>query len=281
MHIPGFRGLSAFSVIKKSVKKFGDDDMLTYASALSYQVLFSVFPFVIFLIALLGFLELPDLFNWLRQQAQLLLPAEAMDQVDRVIKELQYPQGGLLSFGAIASLWIASSSIRAIMNALNGAYDVAESRPAWKLYPLSILYTLGTAAMLIVAAVLLMIGPEVMQWLAQQIGLEKFFVVLWTWLRLPVSLFVLMLAVAIVYYAAPNVRHPFQFISPGSMLAVTVWIVASLGFSFYVQNFADYSAMYGSIGTIIVLLLYFYISAAVLLFGAEVNAVVEREAPRP
>lgn len=281
MHISGFRGLSAFSVIKKSVKKFGDDDMLTYASALSYQVLFSVFPFVIFLIALLGFLELPDLFDWLRQQAELLLPTEAMDQVDRVIEEMQYPQGGLLSFGAIASLWIASSSIRAIMNALNGAYDVAESRPAWKLYPLSVLYTLGTAAMLIVAAVLLMIGPEVMQWLAQQIGLERFFVVLWTWLRLPVSLLVLMLAVAIVYYAAPNVRHPFQFISPGSMLAVTVWIGASLGFSFYVQNFADYSAMYGSIGTIIVLLLYFYISAAVLLFGAEVNAVVEREAPRP
>lgn len=279
MPVPGLRGLSAIEVAKKSVKDFLDDDMLTYASALSYQVLFSIFPFIIFLIALLGFLELSDLFEWLRQQAQLLLPPEAMDQVDRVIEELQYPQGGLLSFGAAASLWIASASIRATMNALNAAHGVKETRPAWKVYPLSIVYTLGMAAMLIAAAVLLMIGPEVMKWIAQQIGMEAMFVLLWTWLRIPVSIILVMLAVAVVYYVAPNVKRRFRLITPGSVLSVTVWIAASLGFSFYVQNFANYSAMYGSIGTIIVLLLYFFISAAVLLFGAEVNAVIERDAP--
>jgi membrane protein len=165
------------------------------------------------------------------------------------------------------------------MNALNKAYDVEEGRPWWKLYPLSVLYTVGIAAMLIAAAVLLVVGPEAVQWLAQQVGLEQLFVILWTWLRWPVVLFLLTLAVAVVYYVAPDVEQDFRFITPGAVLSVIVWIAASLAFDYYVRNFADYSVMYGSIGTIIVLLLYFFISGAVLLFGAEVNAVIEHHAP--
>lgn len=278
MRIPGFRGLKLGLVIRKTITDFFDDDMTTYASALAYQVLFSIFPFVIFLIALLGFLHLSDFFNWLRIQAQLVLPREAMPTVNQVIDELQQEKSGLLSFGVIVALWSASAAVRATMNALNVAYNVRESRPAWKLYPLSILYTLGLAALLIIAAALLTVGPQAMQWLAHWVGLEQLFVTLWAWLRWPAALFLLMLSVAMIYYAAPNVRHEFQFISPGALLAVPVWIAASVGFNYYVTNFGDYSAMYGSVGTIIVLLLFFFISAAVLLFGAELNAVVEQNA---
>ncbi len=169
--------------------------------------------------------------------------------------------------------------MRVTINALNVVYKVKEGRPFWKLYPLSILYTLCIAGMLIAAAILMVLGPQIMQWLAEQIGIEKFFVTLWTWLRLPVALILFMVAVAFVYYIAPDVEQKIRFITPGSILSVLVWILTSMGFGFYIQNFADYSAVYGSIGTVIVLMMYFYISAAVLLFGAEVNAVIEDQLP--
>jgi membrane protein len=275
MQIMGLNGISPLELIKKTVKNFLKDDMLTYASALAYQVFFSIFPFIIFLIALLGFLHLPEFFNWLREQAQLFLPQAAMDQVNQVIDTLEQPQGGLLSLGMIVALWTASAAVRATMNALNVAYNVEEGRPAWKLYPLSIVYTIGIAAMLIAAAAFMLVGPQAMQWLAQQIGFEQMFVTLWTWLRWPVVFILLTLAVAVVYYMAPDVQQTFRFITPGAILCVVVWILAALGFNYYVSNFADYNATYGSIGTIIILLFFFFISAAILLFGAEVNAVIE------
>lgn len=279
MRIWGLRGMSPVLLFKKALKDFLDDDMTTYASALSYQVFFSLFPFIIFLVALLGFLNLSSFFEWLREQAQLLLPAEAMDQVNQVIDGLQEPQGGLLSLGVIIAIWSASAAVRATMNALNVAYDISESRPAWKLYPLSILYTIGLAAMMILAAVLLVVGPQAIQWLAQWIGMEQIFVTLWAWLRWPAALFLLTLVVATVYYVAPDAKQEFRFITPGAAFAVIVWILASVGFNYYVSNFGDYNATYGSIGTIIVLLLYFFISAAVMLFGAEINATIEHYSP--
>jgi membrane protein len=281
MQIPGLRGIGVMEVTKKSVKEFFDDDMTTYAAALAYQVLFSIFPFIIFLVALLGFLHMPEFFDWLRQQAQVFIPAQAMEQVNQVIDQLQQPQSGLLSIGAVTALWVASAAVRALMNALNVAYDVEETRPAWKLYPLSILYTLGFAAMLILSAAMLMIGPQAMDRMAQQVGMEQLFVTLWAWLRWPISFILLILVAAIIYWAVPNLRQSFRFITPGSVLAILVWIAASLGFGYYVKNFADYGAMYGSLGAIVILLLYFYITAAVLLFGAEMNSVIERHAEDP
>lgn len=278
MQIPGLRGLGPVALIKESVKEFLDDDMMTYASALSYQVFFSIFPFIIFLIALLGFLHMPELFTWIREQAAYILPKEAMDEVNNVIDHIQQPQGGLLSFGMIFALWTASAAVRATMNALNAAYDVKEGRPAWKLYPMSILYTIGIATMLVAAGAMMLIGPQVVAWLAQQIGFEQFFVTLWAWLRWPVVVLLLMLAVAIVYYVAPDVEQSFTFITPGAVLCVLVWIAAAMAFNYYVRNFADYNATYGSIGTIIVLLSFFFISSVILLFGAEVNAVIEHHA---
>ena len=279
MSVLGLGGLGLGEVLKRSLKDFGADDMGTYAAALAYQVLFSLFPFIIFLVALLGFFDLPEFFEWLRQQAAAVLPAQAMDQVNEAINHIQQPRGGLLSFGIVAALWSASSGVRATMNALNVAYDVEEGRPAWKRFALSVLYTIGLAALLILATALMVVGPQAMQWLGDQVGLGGLVVTLWNWLRWPVAVLLLTLVVALIYYVAPDVEQTFTFITPGAVLAVLVWIAASLGFGLYVQNFADYSATYGSIGAIIVLLFYFYISSSVLLFGAEVNATIEHNAP--
>jgi membrane protein len=279
MRIRGLRGLGPVELLKKSIRDFFDDDMTTYAAALAYQVLFSIFPFIIFLIALLGFLRLSVFFDWLRAQMQLMLPEQAMQQVNLVISELQQPQSGLLSIGMVAALWTASAGVRAAMHALNVACDVKERRPAWKIYLLSILYTIGIAILLVLAAALLIVGPEAMQWLAHWVGLEQIVVLLWSVLRLPAAIFLMTAVVAIIYYVGPNVRQEFQLISPGAVISVLVWVGGSLAFDYYVRNFADYSAMYGSVGAIIVLLLYFYISAAVLLFGAELNAAIAQYGP--
>ncbi|ACO79448.1 Ribonuclease BN protein [Azotobacter vinelandii CA] len=279
MHLLDLRGMGPVEVLKCAVKDFMDDEMPTYASALAFQMLFSLFPFLLFLIALIGFLDLQKFFDWLQQQAALLLPAQAMDTVNSVIAQFQQERAGLFSLGIVAALWTASAGVRSTMQAMNKAYDVAESRPAWKRIPLSVLYTVGIALMLLSAAGLMLIGPEVMTWLAGWVGLEQLIVTLWTWLRWPVAILLLILVVAVIYYVAPDVEQRFRFITPGSVLAVLVWIATSLGFGFYVGNFGNYDATYGSVGAIIVMLLYFFISAAVLLFGAELNAVIEHRHP--
>ncbi|MCF6754352.1 YihY/virulence factor BrkB family protein [Pseudomonas stutzeri] len=269
------RGIGFGTLLKRTIKEFSNDDMSTYASALAYRALFSLFPFLLFLMALLGFLNLSEFFAWLREQAALALPAVAMEQVNPVIDQLQQQKSGLLSVGILVALWTASAGFRSLMNAMNRAYDVDEGRPSWKLMLLSLLYTIGTAVILLASAGLMIVGPQVMEWLADLVGLKETIVLLWAWLRWPVVVFLMMLLVAVLYYVTPDVEQEFRFITPGSVLAVIVWIAASVGFGIYVQNFADYNATYGSIGAIIVLLLYFYISAAVLLLGAELNAVIE------
>ena len=275
MIFPHMKRLPMGKVLVRTVKEFIDDEMSTYASALAYQMLFSLFPFLLFLIALIGFLHLPDFFSWLRLQSELVLPPQALEQVNPVIDQLQQSKGGLLSVGIVIALWTASAGVRLMMSAMNAAYDVVEERPVWKRIPLSVFYTIGIAIMLLAAAGLMVTGPQVMSWLASQIGIEEFIVTLWTILRWPLIIILMMVAVAVIYYVMPDVKQEFRFITPGSVLAVVVWIIASLGFGYYVKTFADYNAMYGSIGAIIVLLLYFYISAAVLLLGAEMNAVIE------
>ena len=273
MRIPGTRNLGFLELGKRSVKAYLEDDMMTYAAALAFRILFALFPFIIFLVALLGFLNIPGFFDWLLSQLEPVLPQQAMGTLEEVIGQVRdRGRGGLLSFGIIVALWSASIGVRSLMNGLNAAYDVEEERSAWKLYPLAIFYTIALAAMTIVAAGLTFIGPQAIKWLASQVGMAEAFATVWAWLRWPVTIFLLMLAVAIIYYFGPNVDQPFRFITPGSVLAVTVWIAASLGFSYYVSNFAEYGATYGSLGAAVVLLFYFYISAAVLLFGAEVNA---------
>lgn len=275
MAILDLHGVSTFSLIKNTFKNFVAHDMPTYAAALSYRALFALFPFLLFLIAMLSFLDLGNFFTWLRDQAALVLPPTALEVVDPVISDLQSGKNSVFSVAIVVAIIVASNGIRSLMNAMNKAYDVPESRPAWKLYPLSVLYTIGIAVILLVAAALMVVGPQWIEWLGNWVGLGELAVTLWAWLRWPAAVMLLMLVVAILYYLMPDVQQKFRYITPGSVVAVIIWIAASLGFGAYVRNFADYDAMYGGIGAVIVLLLFFYISSAVLLLGAELNATIE------
>ena len=263
----------------KAARELNDDDMLYYAAALSYQVFFSLFPFLFFLLALLGALNIPDFLDWLIEQGQAVLPGQVTGVVEQTVDQIRGQAQGssLLSLWIVITLWSASSAVRTTMHALNVAYDIAEERSAWKRYLLSILYTILLAVLIIAAVGLMVIGPELAEWLAQQIGLGSVFVVLWVWLRIPAAILLLTIVLALVYYLFPNVDQPFRLITPGAVLAVIVWLAASFGFSFYVNNFASYSAIYGSLGTVIVVLVYLYITATVVLFGAEVNEQIYYE----
>ncbi len=197
-------------------QEFSADDMMTYAAAVSYQVFFSLFPFVIFLLALLGFLDLRPVFDFLLDQARALMPRNAFSMVEGIIGQTQgQASGGIMSFGAILALWSASSAVRMTMHALNVAYDV-EDRPAWKKIPLSVLYALLLAALLIVAAGLMFFGPKLVEPVLQAVGLgpaTTLVLALWAWLRVPVAVLLIMLVVALnlipVSQCQPAVQVPY------------------------------------------------------------------------
>ena len=263
----------------KAAKEFNEGDGLYYAASLAFQVFFSLFPFIFFVLALLGSLNIPGFFDWLVEQAQGVLPEQpGTGVIEQSIEQVRsQAQSGLLSFSwLIVTLWSASYGVRTTMHALNVAYDV-EERPAWKEYTLSILYAILLAVLMIVALGPILIGSQMAEWLAQQIGISSAFVTLWGWLRIPAAALLLMAILALIYYLFPNADQPFRIITIGTVVAVIVWLGASLGFSFYVNYLASYSTLYGNLTAIIVLQLYIYISASIILFGAEVNEQIYRE----
>ena len=265
-----------FQAVKRGGKEFSDDDMATYAAAVSYQVFFSLFPFIIFLIALMGVLQLSSVFDFILNKSEAVMPGSAYSMVESVVENVQSSaSGGIMSVGVIVALWSASGGVRMMMHSMNVAYDV-EDRPGWKKFPLSVLYALLLAVLLIASATLLFMGPSLIQPIVSAVGLGSVFTTVWTYARIPVAVLLIMFAVALIYWLFPNYKQPFRFVTPGAVLAVVVWILASLAFSWYVANFSSYSATYGALASVIVLLLYFFISALILLFGAEINAETYR-----
>src|SRR5215218_9990115 len=267
-------------VSKRSITKFLRHYMSSWAAALAYHALFALVPFLVLLVALVWLLGIGNIFTqWLTDQtSSAALQGPTAEAVEQWIEQSENQTvGGWISIAIVSisiAVWSVSSGIRTLTRTLNTAYEVEETRPSWKRYGLSFFYALGLAIMVILATALLLIGPRVVERIVGLVGLEEMFISLWTWLRLPVALVLLMLSVSIVYWAVPNVNHPYRLVTPGAVLAVIVWVVASLGFSFYLGHFANYSVIYGSLGVAFALLLYFYISAAVLLMGAELNAAL-------
>lgn len=278
--ISGFKGLSPVGTVKQAYKEFNADDMSTHAAALTYRILLAIFPFLIFILTLLGALGLQEFFDRMLDEARRAFSADLYSQFETILTQVQSgANGGLLSFGLVIALWSAAGGVRSVMHALNIAYDVEEERSFVKKYLVSFGFTLGLAVILIAALVLMFLGPQSMEWLADQIGLGSVVVTLWTWLRIPIAILLMVVAVALIYYFFPNVDQKFKVVSPGSAIAVIGWILATVGFSFYLSNFANYNATYGSLAGIIILLFYFYISSSVLLLGAEVNAVIFKAHP--
>lgn len=267
-----------FALVKTVVENCVRNDMITYAAALAYFLFFSIFPFTLFLVAVLGFFDLSDLLTWIRREAQDVLTPEATRQLEELFRQLQQRRQALLSFGMLITLWAASSSMRAAMRAMNAIFGTREGRPVWKRYPLSVLYTVLIGAMLTASIVLMLVGPGSVEWATREFGTAPQFLAshaIW-WIRWPIVAALLATVIATIYRLAPDTTEPFRLLTPGAILAVIVWIIASVGFHHYVGEIVDYNAMFGSVGVFIALLLYLYISSLVLLLGAEINAALAR-----
>ncbi len=209
-----------------------------------------------------------------------MLPGEALQLVQDNIRQLVTGQrGGLLSFGILAALWTSSSALTAIIDSLNRAYDVEEGRPFWKVRLTAIGLTVGLSVFIVVALGLLTFGPQLGRWVADLVGLGRVFEVTWNVVRWPVLVGLLIVAMALLYYVAPDVEQGWTWITPGSACAVLGWLLASLGFAFYVNRFGSYNATYGSIGAVIVLLTWMYVTGLFVLIGGEINAEIEHAAP--
>ena len=298
MRVPGLGSAGLVELGKDSIQNFFKHGMPTRASALAYQGLFALFPFVISLGVLLVVLQADAFFDRLVEQArpeppqQVPRPLESVLEqarsslpedvlapaVQRLVRQGQeVAESELLPFGIVFfAVWSASGLAWTLLEALNSIHGVEETRPLWKRFALSVVFAPVLAVMVIVGVGLLLIGHQLAEWLAGRIGLDAAFVVLWWWLRLPVAHFLLMLALSAIYRFVPNAVRPIRSIVPGAVIAVIAWALASLGFSFYLYNFADYGVVYGSLGTAVALLVYLYLSAAALLLGAEVNEAVYR-----
>jgi membrane protein len=272
---------------KRSVKSFFEHRMATYAEQLSYRGLFGLFPFIILVFALLAVLQLDAVFDRLIEvatgapQQQVPEPLEPVAEEGRAQVEFLRPLieqarvqagGGLLSFGILLSLWSVSAVAFALTEALNVAYGVEETRSRRKRFAFTLLFGPVLALAFIVACGLMLIGPRVAGGLAGLAGLGEAWVALWAWLRYPVALFLLAVVLSVVYHFVPDNHWSFWSATPGALFAVVAWAITSLGFSFYLANFADRGLTYGSLGTAVGLLIYLYLSALVVLLGAEINA---------
>ncbi len=269
--------LLSFQALKATVQKFQRDDALGLAAQLAYYLLLALFPFILVLVSLMGMFGSENLASTVLGYFQQVTPGEVYNLIEEYTGKIisgEAKSPGLLSFGILFTLWSASGAFAALINALNRAYDVQETRPFWKVRGIAILMTLGLSVLILIGVLLLVFGEPIGQAFANVFGLGNYFELAFGILRWPVALMFLVLTVAMLYYFAPDVRQPFRWITPGGLIGVLLWVIASVAFSFYVNNFGSYNKTYGSIGVVIILLLYLYISSLTILFGATLNAIL-------
>jgi membrane protein len=268
-----------FATLKRTVKEFKQDNLTDWAAALTYYGILAIFPALLALVSILGLLgsgTTQPLIDNLGQVA----PGPAKDIFTSAIQNLQKSQGaaGILFFvGLAGALWSASGYVAAFMRASNAIYDVEEGRPIWKTAPTRVLTTLALLLMLAAVAIAVTVTGPLADQVGKVLGIGSAAVTAWDIAKWPVVLAVVITMFAILYWAAPNVKHPrFRWISPGGVVGLVVWIVASAAFAFYVANFGSYNKTYGALAGVIIFLMWLWISNIAILLGAEFNAELER-----
>ena len=265
---------------KRAFARFQKDQVTDHAAALTYYTLLSLFPGLLFGVALLGFFGQEGLVS---DAASFLIsvgaPSETIDAVTGAIQGAQENRGTALTALLLAmatSLYGAAGAFGAVGRALNAIWRVEEGRSFVKHKAHDIGWTVAVLALVLVTAVLVFLGGALSEFVFDRIGLGETTAAIWRYARWPLALLAMILIYAVVYFAAPNVRiRRFRWISPGAMFGVLAWLIASLGFFFYVANFSSYQATYGAFAGMVILLVWIWVSNVVLLFGAELNAVID------
>jgi len=265
--------------LKRVWSDIGNDDIFGRAAQLSYYFLLALFPLLLFLMSTIGLIMgsgtglRHSLFNYLSQ----VLPASASNLVSTTVFEVtEASGGGKVSFGILAALWAASAGMGAVSESLNVAYHVKETRPWWKQRLTAIGLTIALSLLIISALVLVLYGGKIADFLAATYGFGGTFVIAWKVLQWPIVLAFLLVGFALIYYWAPDLAdQDWKWVTPGSAVGVTLWLLVSFGFRLYLHYFDSYSKTYGSLGAVIVLMLWFYFTGAAILIGGEVNSDLE------
>ena len=272
-----------FATLTRTGKEFSEDNMTDWAASLTYFGLLAMFPALIVLVSLLGLFGDPkSTTDTITEIVTDLGPSSAAETFSGPIEQVTSSRGsaGLaLVLGLATALWSASAYVGTFMRASNVVYETPEGRPFWKLRPLQILVTLAMIILLALLAIgIVMTGPLV-DAVAGPIGISDSAVTVWNIAKWPVIAALFVLMISILYYASPNVKQRgFRWVTPGGAIALVVWILVSAAFAFYVANFGSYNKTYGSLGTVVVVLVWFWITNLAILFGHELNAERERNA---
>jgi membrane protein len=266
-------GLSVPELGRRVWKEMNEDEIFDRGAGLSYYFLFSFFPMLLFLAALLGLLPIPHLMGQFLVYLQQVLPGDVASLIRKTLHEIVVgAHGGLLSLGMLGALWSASAGVMSMMTALSIAYGVQDDRPWWKRRLMAIGMTVLLAMVILTAMVLLVFGGTIGSRLGGVAGFA------WNVLQWPVAIVCVLFGIALLYYLAPAVRQQWRWVTSGSIFALVAWLVLSLGLRFYVSRFANYTVTYGSIGAVILLLLWLYLGGVALLVGAEINSEIEHAA---
>jgi len=271
---------SWFYVVRKTVREFSKDQCTDLAAALTYYAVLALFPALVALVSLLGvFGQGQETVDSLLKIVDQLGPSSAVDTLQPTIERLSTAKGAgiALVVGLLGALWSASGYVGAFGRAMNRVYEIGEGRPVWKLRPVQLLVTLFSLVLVAIAAAALVLTGPVAEAVGDQIGLGSTAILVWDIAKWPVLLAVVIVIVAVLYHATPNVKQPkFRWISIGALFAIVVWILASAAFAFYVAMFSSYDKTYGSLAGVIVFLLWLWLTNVALLFGAELDAELER-----
>jgi membrane protein len=262
-------------------RKMNNDNIYNGAAALGFYLTLSIFPALILLTTIIPYLPIRGLNEALMGLLMEAIPAQSVGMVAGVVNEVtSQRRGGLLSLGLLGTLWAASSGMYAIMQQLDITYDVKEGRSFVRTRATAVALSLLFGLLVIGAFSLIVLGDVIQVRIGARLGFSSPLLASFAVFRWLVIVLALMLGFATIYYYGPDVEQDFRFITPGSVLGVLLLIAASLGFALYINNFSDYSATYGSIGAVIVLMLWLYIIGFVILLGSEINSLFERYSPR-
>lgn len=267
-------------VLKQTFSEFLDDQCTDLAAALTYYAVLALFPAAIALTSILGLVgKGTDAVDEVLGILSDVGAGGVVDSIGPTLRDLSASQGAGLALvlGLLGALWSASGYVGAFGRAMNRVYEIGEGRPVWKLRPAMLLLTAVLVVMIALVLLGLIVSGPVAQSVGDAVGLGDTAVLVWGIVKWPVMLAVVVLVVALLYYATPNVRQPaFRWVSVGAVLAIVVWVLATAGFGFYVANFSSYDKTYGALGGVIAFLLWLWITNLALLFGAELDAELER-----
>jgi membrane protein len=260
--------------------EISEDNVYNGAAALAYYLTLSIFPAFIVIMTVIPYLPIEDVDQAIMDLLHEALPQEAAELLEGTVAEVtQEQRGGLLSVGILITLWTVSTGMYAIMQQLNITYDIKEGRSFITARAVALVLSVTFVALVIGGFSLIVLGGVMEDWLFELVGENEVIVIAFRVFRWIVIVLALLLAFALVYRFAPNVEQKFRFITPGSVLGVVLLVAASLAFTVYIRNFGDYSATYGSIGAVIILMLWLYIAGLVILVGSEINALIEHYSP--